>query len=298
MRAADMALYSAKEDKRGTFRFFEAAMDAHLHARREMEQDLRRAIERGQLKLHYQPLTNCRTGEVEGFEALLRWHHPTRGVVSPMEFVPLAEETGLIVGIGQWVIETACEAAVAWSEPRHWVAVNISPVQFRKSDLVRIISAALARTGLPGHRLEIEITEGILMQDTRLAIDVLSALRALGVRVALDDFGTGFSSLSYLRSFTLDKLKIDRSFVTELGRSGKADVLVRTIIGLAHNLGLTVAAEGIETAGQLSFLRDLNCDQVQGYLLGRPLPMDGGTELPAARSKVLLLGSSGGAAAA
>jgi diguanylate cyclase (GGDEF)-like protein/PAS domain S-box-containing protein len=273
MHAADTALYRAKEEKRGTFRFFEAAMDEQLHARRQLEHDLRHAVENNQLELHYQPLVNCVSGKVEGFEALLRWHHPKHGMMRPGEFIPLAEETGLIIKIGQWVIETACEAAAKWIEP-HRLAVNISPIQFRKSDLVQIVSDALASAGLPGERLEIEITEGILMEDTERAIEVLSALREQGVRIALDDFGTGYSSLSYLRSFTLDKLKIDRSFIKELGQSPESEIIVRTIIGLAHNLGLSIVAEGVETPQQLSILRDLTCDQLQGYLFGRPKRMD------------------------
>jgi diguanylate cyclase (GGDEF)-like protein/PAS domain S-box-containing protein len=288
MRAAATALYRAKEEKRGTFRFFEAAMDEHLHARRQLEQDLRYAVDRGEFQLHYQPLLSCVTGEIAGFEALLRWQHPRRGLVPPMEFIPAAEETGLIVGIGEWVIETACEAAAGWDQPR-WVAVNVSPVQFRQSDLPNIVAAALARTGLPPERLEIEITEGILMEDTRRALDVLSALRAQGVRIALDDFGTGYSSLSYLRSFTFDKLKIDKSFIQGLGQSDGAATIVRTIIGLAHNLGLSIVAEGVENQQQLAIVRGQMCDQVQGYLLGRPMQMNGFTELAAARAKKLLL---------
>ena len=274
MHAADTALYRAKQDRRGTFRFFEAAMDENLQARRQLEQDLRHAVDRGEFELYYQPLVSCTTDEVEGYEALLRWHHPQRGLVPPMEFIPLAEETGLIVKISQWVLHAACEAAAGWERP-HRVAVNISPVQFRQSDLPQMIAETLASTGLPPNRLEIEITEGVLMEDTARAIETLSALRTQGVRIALDDFGTGYSSLSYLRSFRFDKLKIDRSFIQGLEHGEEATMIVRTIIGLAHNLGLSIVAEGIETMAQLEVIREHRCDQMQGYLLGRPRPMSG-----------------------
>ena len=272
MHAADTALYRAKQDGRGTFRFFEAAMDESLRTRRQLEQDLRHAVDRGEFELYYQPLVSCTTDEVEGYEALLRWHHPTRGLVPPMEFIPLAEETGLIVKISRWVLRAACEAAAGWDRPQR-VAVNISPLQFRQSDLPQTVSETLACTGLLPSRLEIEITEGVLLEDTARAIEILSALRAQGVRIALDDFGTGYSSLSYLRSFRFDKLKIDRSFIQGLEHGEEATMIVRTIIGLAHNLGLSIVAEGVETEAQLEVIRGHRCDQMQGYLLGRPKPM-------------------------
>jgi diguanylate cyclase (GGDEF)-like protein/PAS domain S-box-containing protein len=284
--AADTALYRAKQEKRGTFRFFEPAMDEHLQARRRLERDLRHAIERRQLQLHYQPLVGCATGKVEGFEALLRWNHPELGLVPPLGFIPLAEEVGLIVEIGRWVLETACEAAVRWEGPQ-WVAVNVSTVQFRQSDLPGVVSGILARTGLPAGRLEIEITESVLMDDSKRAAGILSSLREQGVRLALDDFGTGYSSLSYLHAFKFDKLKIDRSFIARLGQGEDATIIVRTIIGLAHNLGLSIVAEGVETVQQLELIRDLMCDQVQGYLLGRPKPMDSSIEPTATRTKTL-----------
>jgi diguanylate cyclase (GGDEF)-like protein/PAS domain S-box-containing protein len=293
MHAADTALYRAKHDKRGTFRFFEPAMDEHSQARQRLERDLRHAIERGEMQMHYQPLISCATGEVLGFEALLRWYHPALGLVLPQDFIHLAEKTGQIATIGQWAFETACTAAVGWTHP-YWVAVNVSPVQFRLSDLPGIVSATLARTGLPAGRLEIEITEGVLMEDPRRAVDVLSALRAEGARIALDDFGTGYSSLGYLQKFRFDKLKIDRSFIARLGETGDATIIVRAIIGLAHSLGLLITAEGVETAQQLAIVRELMCDQVQGYLLGRPMRMDGSTELMAARAKMLVGGRSKG----
>ena len=280
MHAADTALYRAKQEGRGTFRCFEVAMEEKLQGRRQLEQDLRHAVDRGEFELYYQPLLSCTTDEVEGYEALLRWHHPKRGLVPPMEFIPLAEETGLIVKISQWVLHAACEAAAGWDRP-HRVAVNISPVQFRQSGLPQMVSETLACTGLLPSRLEIEVTEGVLVEDTAGTIEILSALRALGVRLALDDFGIGYSSLSYLRSFRFDKLKIDRSFIQGLESGGEATMIVRTIIGLAHDLGLSIVAEGVETKAQLELIRGHRCDQMQGYLLGRPRPMSD----PAARRR-------------
>ena len=288
MHAADTALYCAKHEKRGTFRFFEPAMDEHLLLRKQLERDLQHAAASGQLQLHFQPLVNCVDGEVEGFEALLRWYHPERGSVPPLEFISLAEETGLIVGIGQWVLETACQAAVAWTKPSQ-VAVNVSPVQFRQSDLPAVVANALARSGLPASRLEIEITEGVLMSDPKQGAEVLSALRGMGVRIALDDFGTGYSSLSYLHNFKFDKLKIDRSFIMRLGEAEDAKIIVRTIVDLAHNLDLKIVAEGVETLQQLAMVRDFQCDQVQGYLLGRPTQTADITELVTARARMLIM---------
>ena len=290
MRTADVALYRAKQEGRNTYRFFETEMDEHVRLRHRLERDLRNAIERDELSLHYQPLLDSLTGEVDGFEALLRWNHPERGMILPLDFIALAEETGLILKIGQWVLETACAAAALWTEP-HAIAVNISPVQFVKSDLGAIITRTLAQTGLCADRLEIEITEGILMADPVRAAEVLTTLRGLGVRIAMDDFGKGYSSLSYLHEFKFDKLKIDRSFVSRLPDAEDAIMIVRTIIGLAHNLGLLVVAEGVETIGQLKILRDLKCDQIQGYLFGRPMQMDGITPLIATRGRMLISNS-------
>jgi diguanylate cyclase len=281
LHAADMALYRAKHDKRGTVRFFEPAMDEHSRARQRLERDLKHAIELEQMQLYYQPVVSCVTGDVVGFEALLRWNHPELGLVPPLDFIPLAEKIGVIGSIGQWVIETACEAAAGWKN-HHWVAVNVSPVQFRVSDLSRIVGDALKRTGLAANRLELEITEGTLMDDPKRA-DIMSLLREQGVRIALDDFGTGYSALGYLQKFRVDKLKIDRSFIARLGEADDATIIVRTIVGLAHNLGLSVTAEGVETPEQLALIRELLCDEAQGFLLGRPLPMGAPSELPAAR---------------
>jgi diguanylate cyclase len=290
LRAADLALYRAKNEKRGTFRFFEASMDEHLQARQQLEQDLRVAITHGQLRIYYQPMLNCATGKLVGYEALLRWHHPSRGLIPPLDFIPMAEETGLIVEIGQWVIETACKEAAEWQEPL-WIAINVSPVQIRQSDLRSVVAATLALSGLPASRLEIEMTESALMEDVERASKVLSDVRRLGVRLALDDFGTGYSSLSYLQAFKFDKLKIDRSFVSQIRDTDGASIIVRAIIDLAHNLDLLVTAEGIETAEQLAIIRDFGCDQVQGYLLGKPSPMPVSADVMALATRRLFAGS-------
>jgi diguanylate cyclase (GGDEF)-like protein/PAS domain S-box-containing protein len=271
VRAADSAMHRVKAEAPGTARFFEPGVDADLHARHVLEQDLRHAVERGEMALYYQPLVDCRTGVIDGFEALLRWRHPRRGVISPGEFIPIAEESGLVVRIGQWVIEQACAAAALWAEP-YRVSVNVSAAQFRSADLPAIVAAALLRSGLPPARLELEITESAFMDQAEATIRILHRMQSLGVRLALDDFGTGFSTLSYLRVFPFDKVKIDQSFVPEIGQNKDATTIVDGIITLCHNLGLSVLVEGVETAQQLEVLRRLGCDQVQGYLLGRPEP--------------------------
>ncbi len=271
LRAADTALYRAKEEGRGSFRMFEPAMDERLRQRRQLEQDLRGAVDRGELLLHFQPVLCCRTGLVEGFEALLRWEHPVRGRLPPGEFIPLAEESGLIVRLGEWVLDAACRAAAAWPAPL-WVAVNVSPAQLSRSEVGAAVAGALSRSGLAASRLEVEVTEGVMIQDPVRAASVLRELRAQGVRVALDDFGTGFSSLGTLRACTFDKIKIDRSFVAGLEAAGEAAAIVRAIVGLGGTLGLSVTAEGVETQPQLDELRALGCDHVQGWLIGRPAP--------------------------
>jgi diguanylate cyclase (GGDEF)-like protein/PAS domain S-box-containing protein len=286
LRAADTAMYRAKQDKRGTARFFEASMDAQLHDRRLLEQDLRHATDRGEMTLFYQPLVSCKTGDVEGFEALLRWHHPQRGLLSPGAFIPLAEEIGLIAQLGQWALDTACATAIGWAKP--WrVAVNVSPTQFRQSDIPSIVDAALARTGLDPARLEIEITEGVFIEDADRAVSVLSKLRSQGVRLCLDDFGTGYSSLSYLRLFRFDNIKVDQSFVRDLEKSAETATIVTAIVNLGHNLGLTVTVEGVETWQQVGFLLAQGADQLQGYLLGRPMVAPVTSELDRARIKSL-----------
>ena len=290
LRAADTALYRVKDEGRGAVRFFEAGMEAQLQARRQLEHELARAIARDELQLFYQPIVSARTGEIETFEALIRWRHPERGQISPGEFIPVAEQTDLIGRIGEWVIETACAAAATWSQP--WrVSVNVSPVQFRQSDIQAIVAAALARHRLDPARLVIEITESVFIQDASTAVAVLTRLRDLGVRLALDDFGTGYSSLSYLQQFRFDKIKVDQSFVRRLGQHADTLAIVRAIVNLGHNLGLHVTVEGVETPEQLAILRDLQCDQMQGYLFARPTPDLAVSELDRARLRSLFASS-------
>ena len=286
LRAADTALYRVKDEGRGAVRFFEAAMDAELQARRQFEHELGGAIARDELRLFYQPIVNARTGEIETFEALIRWQHPERGFVSPAEFIPVAEQADLIGRIGEWVIDTACAAAAAWPQP--WrVSVNVSPTQFRQSDVPTVVAAALARHGLAPARLVVEITESVFIQDAAKAVRVLTDLRGLGVRLALDDFGTGYSSLSYLQQFRFDKIKVDQSFVRRLGQHADTLAIVRAIVNLGHNLGLQVTVEGVETAEQLAILRELHCEQMQGYLFARPVPTLPASELELARLRAL-----------
>ena len=268
---ADLALYRAKHDGRGGFRFFEAAMDAEARKRRQMELDLHDAIADGQLSLMFQPLFNLSESRVSAFEALLRWNHPTRGLVSPVDFIPLAEDTGLIVQIGEWVIREACRVARTW--PDHVrVAVNVSPVQFRAPGLSAVILQALSESGLPPQRLELEITESLFIDNPQTTLASLHSLRALGVRVALDDFGTGYSSLSYLRAFPFDKIKIDRSFIIDLLNGDGATAIIKSITTLAEALGMETTAEGVENAGQLDILREQGCSHIQGFYFSKPIP--------------------------
>ncbi len=270
LRCADIAMYCAKEAGRHRFRVFDPAMDQFLQDQQALERDLREAIQHEAMSLHYQPLVNAMTGRVEGYEALLRWEHPARGMVPPSVFIPLAEEKQLIQPLGRWVLETACREAAGW-EGSLRVAVNLSPRQFQHTDLPDYVFDLLRRTGLHPDRLELEVTEGVLIDDPDHAMHMLSTLRAGGVRVSLDDFGTGYSSLSYLRRFPLDKIKIDKSFVDGLtGNDPQAASIVTALIALAHTLGLSVTAEGVETAEQLQQLQRQACNQVQGYLLGKP----------------------------
>jgi diguanylate cyclase (GGDEF)-like protein len=284
LRAADMALYAAKAAGRGTVRFFHKSMAESLRAKRQLELDLRAAIDNDDLELHYQPLLNVETQAITGFEALMRWRHPLKGLVPPSEFIPIAEETGIIISLGSWALRKACAEAVAW--PEHiYVAVNVSPMQFRNGNLVAAIADALTASGLPAHRLELEITETILMQESETTIRVLNQLRAMGVRISMDDFGTGYSSLSYLRSFPLSKIKIDRAFVKDLGATSASDVIIRSVIDIARTLEMTTTAEGVETAEQFEILKSLGCSEAQGYYLSRPVPAAQLPELIARRSQ-------------
>jgi diguanylate cyclase (GGDEF)-like protein len=265
LKCADMALYSAKGDGRGARRFFEPEMNARVKARRRLEVDLRAAMAKKQLEMFYQPIVSVGSHEVIAFEALIRWHHPDRGMVSPAEFIPVAEETGLIIPLGEWIIRQVCSDALTW--PRNVrVAINLSPVQFRSPDLVKTVFSALAVTHLDPSRLELEITETALLQDSDAVLEKLHQLKTYGVQISMDDFGTGYSSLSYLRSFPFDKIKIDQSFVRGLGKREDSLAIVRAVISLGRNLGMTTTAEGVETNDQLGILRAERCDEVQGFL--------------------------------
>jgi diguanylate cyclase (GGDEF)-like protein len=271
LKKADLALYRAKEDGRGTYRFFETGMDARAQARRLLELDLRAALHRDEFEVYYQPIRDVARDVVVSFEALARWNHSLRGMIPPVHFIPLAEETGLIVQIGEWVLRQACMDAAKWSQDVG-VAVNLSPVQFKNPQLVSTVKAALQASGLPAHRLELEITESVLLQNSEATLSVLHELRGFGVRISLDDFGTGYSSLSYLRSFPFDKIKIDRSFVTELATRDDSMAIVRAVTGLGKSLGIVTTAEGVETDAQFELLRREGCTQAQGYLFSRPRP--------------------------
>jgi predicted signal transduction protein with EAL and GGDEF domain len=271
LKHADLALYCAKADGRGTFRFFEPEMDAQLQARRALEVDLRKALANEEFELYYQPQVNIQANEISGYEALLRWHHPERLMIPPSEFIPVAEDTGLIGPLGDWVIQQACMEAARWPEQMQ-LAINLSPVQFRNKGFVENIGKSLARSGLAPSRLELEITETALLQDNDTTLTILHQLRRLGVRIAMDDFGTGYSSLSYLRSFPFDKIKIDQSFVRELSSRADCLAIVQSIAGLGRSLGMATVAEGVETEDQLRQIRAAGCTEVQGFLFGRPKP--------------------------
>jgi predicted signal transduction protein with EAL and GGDEF domain len=268
---ADAALYRAKLEERGTIRFFEPAMDRQIREKRLLQRDLVAALENGEFQVYFQPQATA-DGKVVAFEALVRWRHPQRGLVSPAVFIPLAEETGLIGAIDEWVLREACREAASWPNPLS-IAINLSPVDFRRCDVPAMILSALAETGLSPSRLEVEITEGVLIEDASRAITILRRIKNLGVRIAMDDFGTGYSSLSYLQAFPFDKIKIDQTFVARLESNASSAAIIRTIIGLGRNLGLPVIAEGVETAKQLAFLAAEGCAEVQGYLIGRPQPI-------------------------
>ncbi|CAN5245611.1 EAL domain-containing protein [soil metagenome] len=269
LACADTALYRSKTEGRATWRFFESGMGDAVRDRRLLEQDLRRAITDNQMSLVYQPQESISRGLVVGFEALLRWTHPERGNVPPDIFITVAEETGSILEIGEWVLRTACREAASWKQPLT-IAVNVSAVQIYHHEFVTLVHQVLLETGLPASRLELEITETALIRDFNLALSVLRRIKALGVHIAMDDFGTGYSSLSNLRAFPFDKIKIDRSFIKSVNSNEQAAAIVRAVVGLGRGLGLPVLAEGVETEAELQFLNDENCDEVQGYLLGRP----------------------------
>jgi diguanylate cyclase (GGDEF)-like protein/PAS domain S-box-containing protein len=271
IKNADLAMYGAKADGRRTYRFFEPAMDAQAKARLTLERDLRQALVDGGFDLHYQPFVDLNSNEVTGCEALLRWHHPERGMVSPADFVPVAEDTGLIVELGEWVLRTACAEAATW--PAHVrLAVNVSPIQLKCPTLALKIASALAASGLAANRLELEITEAVLIRDDETALAILHQLRAIGIRIALDDFGTGYSSLSYLKRFPFDKIKIDRCFVEDIAEIDGSSVIVQAVVNIAGARDMTTTAEGVETVGQKEMLRRLGCTEMQGYLFSAAKP--------------------------
>jgi predicted signal transduction protein with EAL and GGDEF domain len=270
LRNADLALYRAKEAGRGTYAFFEESLNERAQERRQLESDLRLAVDRGEFELHYQPLFDLQDNRICSFEALIRWNHPKRGLISPADFVPIAEDTGLIVPIGAWVIREACAQAARWPEQIR-IAVNVSPVQFHRGALHETILRALATSGLAPERLEVEITESVFLEGGEATLRLLHALRTLGIRIALDDFGTGYSSLSYLQSFPFDKLKIDRSFIQNLLTREGASAIVRAITELAHALNIETTAEGVEETAQLMELRAHGCSSVQGFLFAEPM---------------------------
>jgi len=274
IKAADVAMYRAKETGRNNFLYYSPQMNVHTLERLELESDLRHALELGELLLHYQPKVELATGRISGIEALLRWKHPIRGLVPPKEFIPLAEETGLIVPIGEWVLATACAQTKAWQDEGHAnisVAVNLSARQFGDPMLLPKLTRIIRDSGLHPSMLELEITESMVMSHGESAVAVLESLKSIGVQIALDDFGTGYSSLAYLKRFPIDTVKIDRSFIQDIPADSDDKKITRAIIAMAHSMKLKVVAEGVETAEQLSFLRTQRCDAVQGYIVYRPL---------------------------
>jgi diguanylate cyclase (GGDEF)-like protein/PAS domain S-box-containing protein len=278
LKNADLAMYGAKTQGRGVYRFFQPDMDARVKARRALESDLRKAVQRFEFELHYQPLVNLQDNTISGCEALLRWRHPERGMVSPADFIPVAEETGLIVPIGEWVLRTACAQAVTWPDNIK-IAVNVSPVQFKSGSFVQLVVNALATSGLAAQRLELEITEAVLIHDDAEALALLHQLRELGVRIAMDDFGTGYSSLSYLQRFPFDKIKIDQSFIKGVEDSVSQQSIVQAVMTIAKTRNMTTTAEGVETEQQRDILRTLGCTELQGYLFSPPISAAKVTEL-------------------
>jgi diguanylate cyclase (GGDEF)-like protein len=269
MKNADLALYRSKADGGSSYRFFEATMDARMQERRALEADLRNALANEEFSLDYQPIVNLATRKISSCEALIRWHHPERGLVPPLEFIPIAEKTGLINSIGEWVLRTACTEAAGWPGGCS-VAVNVSPAQFRSADFFRVVVDALETSRLPANRLEIEITELVVLQDSEFTVALLHRLKELGIRIAMDDFGTGYSSLGYLRSFPFDKIKIDQSFIRDLSKSKDSLAILCSVVGLARTLGIVTTAEGVETQNQLDVLKTEGCTEAQGFLFSRP----------------------------
>jgi diguanylate cyclase (GGDEF)-like protein len=278
IKSADMALYGAKADGRNTYRFFEPEMDARMKARRSLELALRRALKAGEFELYYQPIVTLNDGRVSCCEALLRWHHAERGTIPPAEFIPVAEEIGLIVPLGEWLLRQACADATRWPDDVK-LAVNLSPIQIMNQNLLSTVMNALGTSGLPAHRLELEITEAVLMQNSEQTLSTLHQLRGLGVHISMDDFGTGYSSLSYLRSFPFDKIKIDRCFISELAESEESAAIVRAVAGLASSLNMRTTAEGVETHQQMQRVQALGCTEMQGFWFSRPQPLDAVTKL-------------------
>lgn len=282
LQEADLAMYQAKEDGRGAYRFYDASMNERLQRRKALENDLRRALAEGQFQLVFQPqvqmIEGTREHRITGAEALLRWNHPVDGNIPPDQFIPLAEQTNLILPIGEWVLREACRTATTWPEALT-VAVNVSTVQFRHPGFVPLVEAVLAETGLPGNRLEIEITESIMVEDTAEAVATMARLRSLGIKLAMDDFGTGYSSLGYLRQFKFDKIKIDKSFIRHLGEQGESEAIVRAVVGMSQAMGVQSNAEGVETTYQSQLLLEEGCTEMQGYLFGRPMPAAAFVEL-------------------
>jgi EAL domain-containing protein (putative c-di-GMP-specific phosphodiesterase class I) len=278
LKNADLALNRAKTDAPGSARFFESAMDNEMQARHKLERDLRRALQKGEFELYYQPQLNLEREEISGFEALLRWNHPERGLVKPDEFIPLAEETGLIVPIGEWVLRQACGEVATWPKGLK-VAVNLSGAQFRFGNVRQAVISALGGAQIVPQRLEIEVTESVLLQDNEAASETLEKLEEIGVRIALDDFGTGYSSLSYLKRFRFGKIKIDRTFIQEIVQQDNASLaILRSVIALGKSLGIETTAEGVETREQLERVRLEGCTEAQGYYIGEPRPAH---EIPA-----------------
>jgi predicted signal transduction protein with EAL and GGDEF domain len=273
VKNAEMALYRAKADGRGSCRFYEGRTDDALRDRRLLEADLHQALERGEMHVHYQPLAELESGRILGFEALLRWSHPERGDIGPDVFIPLAEDSGFINTLGSWVLRQACAEAAGW-QPELRIAVNLSPVQFVHGDLASEVADIVRETRLDPARLDLEITEGLLIKDAERALAILARLKALGVKISMDDFGTGYSSLSYFRMFPFDKVKIDQSFIRDMIDNPQARAIVRSVIGLGQGLGMPVVAEGVENDAQLNALIAEGCDQAQGYLISRPGPIE------------------------